>query len=319
MKAGAWQRLRSDSSRLVLAWLSQHVHALLFSTGQMCRNPLGSLLTIAVIGISLALPASFYLVLLNTERVISGWGGNAHMTVFLKQEVSAAQAGAVAETLRRKPGIAAVRYITPAEALAEFRRSSGFGDAIDQLEENPLPGVLVVQPADARSGAAAEALLQELKALSQTDMARFDRQWVQRLVAMIAIMHRAVQILAALLALAVLLIIGNTIRLSIYNRRTEIEINMLFGATNAFIQRPFLYSGLLHGLAGAALAWALVSVAVTLLQGPVLQLADLYASDFVLAGLGRVETMRLLTLGGLLGLGGSWVAVQRHLRDITPL
>lgn len=318
MRPGMPQRIRTDGARILLAWVSQHVHALVFSTGQMYRNPLGSLLTVAVIGISLALPASFYLILLNSERVIADWGGNAHITVFLKQDVSTATAGTLTEALGGNPAIAGVRYIPPTEALEEFRRASGFGDAIDQLEENPLPGVLLVQPADARSGAAAEALLKELQALPETDMARFDRQWVQRLVAMLAIMHRAVQILAALLALAVLLIIGNTIRLSIYNRRTEIEINMLFGATNAFIQRPFLYGGLLHGLGGAALAWALVTLAVTLLQDPVVRLADLYASDFVLTGLGPMETLKLLALGGFLGLAGSWVAVQRHLRGITP-
>jgi cell division transport system permease protein len=177
---------------------------------------------------------------------------------------------------------------------------------------------LLVQPGSLAAGSSAEALLAVLRGLPETDTAQFDRQWVQRLVALLNILQRAVWILAALLALAVLLIIGNTIRLSIYNRRTEIEINMLFGATAAFIQRPFLYSGFMHGLMGALLAWMLVSGAVYLLQSPVAELADLYASNFVLAGLNRDEIFKLLGAGGLLGLSGSWLAVQRHLRDITP-
>lgn len=318
MSAGR-QRSRVDVTQAVTAWLGQHVQALLFSTGQMFRNPVGSLLAVAVIGISLALPAAFYLLLVNSERVIAGWGGNAQITLFLKMDVSEARAQELAQEVRSRPGVSGVRHVTPAEALAEFRRTSGFGNAIDQLGDNPLPGVLLVQPVQAAPGAMAETLLAELAALPETDLARFDRQWIQRLVAMLAIMHRAVQILAVLLGLAVLLIIGNTIRLSIYNRRTEIEINMLFGATNAFIQRPFLYSGFVHGLAGAMLAWLLVSGAVFLLQDPVARLAELYASDFVLSGLGPVATARLLALGALLGILGSWVAVQRHLRDITPL
>jgi cell division transport system permease protein len=317
MRAAAGRR-RGEFGRLLAAWISQHVHAFVFSAGQMCRNPLGSLLTISVIGISLALPAAFYLILLNSERVTDAWGGNARITVFLKMDVDGESAQALAAALRQRRDVAEVRYITPAEALAEFRAASGFGDAIDQLDENPLPGVLLVQPADAGAGAAAEALLAALRALPEADAAQFDRQWVQRLIALLNVLHRAALILAALLALAVLLIIGNTIRLSIYNRRAEIEINMLFGATDAFIQRPFLYAGLLHGLAGALLAWALVSAAVQLLDAPVAQLADLYASDFELAGLGTGGAVKLLACGGALGLLGSWLAVQRHLREVAP-
>jgi len=307
-----------DLGRLTAAWFSHHIQALFYSAGQMYRNPMGSLLTTAVIGISLALPAAFYVILVNSERVAAGWSGTARITLFLKLDLPAERARSLAETLRHRPQIADVRYISPDEALAEFRRTSGFGDVIEQLEENPLPGVLLVQPGSLDAGSSAEALLAELRNLPETDTAQFDRQWVQRLVALLNILQRAVWILAALLALAVLLIIGNTIRLSIYNRRTEIEINMLFGATAGFIQRPFLYSGFMHGLMGALLAWMLVSGAVYLLQSPVAELTKLYASNFVLAGLNGDEITKLLGAGGLLGLSGSWLAVQRHLRDITP-
>ena len=307
-----------DLGRQTAAWFRQHIQALIYSAGQMYRNPLGSLLTTAVIGISLALPAAFYVILVNSERVAAGWRGTASITLFLKLEVPAERARDLARSLRNRPQIADVRYISADEALAEFRRASGFGDAIDQLQVNPLPGVLLVQPGAEGVGGSADTLLAELRGLPETDTAQFDRQWVQRLLALLNILQRAVWILAGLLALAVLLIIGNTIRLSIYNRRTEIEINMLFGATAAFIQRPFLYSGFMHGMLGALLAWMLVSAAVYLLQTPVAELANLYASDFVLAGLDRVEMRKLLGVGGLLGLSGSWLAVQRHLRDITP-
>jgi cell division transport system permease protein len=316
----ARNRLPAEPGRALAAWVSQHVQALLQSAGQMFRNPLGSLLTTAVIGISLALPATFYLVLSNSERVASAWGGAARITLFLKLDVPLERAQAIAESLRAHPHVKAVRVISPDEALAEFRLASGFGDAIDQLDENPLPASLLIQPDAAQfTGVAADELLTALRALPEADTARFDRQWVQRLLALLNIMHRAVLILAALLALAVLLIIGNTIRLSIYNRRAEVEINMLFGATAAFIQRPFLYNGLLHGLVGGLLAWLLVSGAVFLLQGPVSELAALYSSEFVLRGLSSAEAVRLLGIGGGLGLLGSWIAVQRHLRDITPV
>ncbi len=309
-------RIPADLGRLMTAWISQHLQALLYSAGQMYRNPLGSLLTTAVIGISLALPAAFYVVLVNSERVADGWGGAAHITLFLKMDVPTERAAALAGDLRKRAQIGDVQLITPEQALAEFRRTSGFGDAIEQLDENPLPAVLLVKPAFA--GSTAEALLAELRGLPEADTAQFDRQWVQRLLALLNILKRAVWILASLLAMAVLLIIGNTIRLSIYSRRTEIEINMLFGATAAFIQRPFLYNGFMHGLVGALLAWILVSGAVYLLRSPVAELATLYASDFALAGLDAQEVLKLLATGSLLGVAGSWLAMQRHLRGITP-
>jgi cell division transport system permease protein len=314
------RRTPADLQRLLLVWLGQHAQACLFSAGQMFRNPVGALLTAAVIGISLALPAGFYLVLANAQQVTAGWGGTARITLFLKIDVAEERGRALAEELAARPAIEEVQYISRQEALAEYQRMSGFAEALSALPENPLPAVILLQPSSAGlAGAAGEALIAELRALPEVDTGQFDRQWVQRLFALLDILKRAIVILAALLALAVLLIIGNTIRLAIINRREEIEINKLFGATNAFIRRPFLYAGLLHGVAGAILAWLLLSFALELMVGPVSKLADLYGSGFRLSGLGPREVLALAAGGGLLGLAGSWLAVHRHLREIGPL
>lgn len=309
-----------DWGRILGAWLDQHAQAFFFSIGQMVRNPIGSLLTTAVIGISLALPASFYLVLVNAQLVTAGWGGTARISLFMKLDVPEDRARAVAEQLARHAQIEDVHYVSREEALAEYERLSGLAEALQYLDENPLPAMLLVQPRlEDLSGGAGDQLIAELRALPEVDSAEFDRQWVQRLFALLQIFQRAVIILATLLAVAVLLIIGNTIRLAIYNRRTEIEINKLFGATNTFIRRPFLYSGLMHGLGGAILALVLVNAGIGLLSGPVARLADLYLSQFALAGLGGREILYLLGAGGFLGLAGSWLAVQRHLSEIGPL
>lgn len=302
--------------RAVRAWFLQHAQACVFSVGQLVRNPIGSLLTIAVIGISLALPAGFYLLLVNAQRVTSGWGGSAQITLFLKLELDDFQAQAVADRLRDHPQIDAVSYVSREQGLAEYREMSGFGDALDTLEENPLPAVILVQPnLEALSGGQGDRLLAALRAIPEVDTAQFDRQWVQRLFAIMEILKRAAVIMAILLALAVLLIIGNTIRLAIFNRRAEIEINLLFGATHAFVRRPFLYSGFIHGAAGALLAWLLINGSIRLLSGPVFRLSELYSSRFALAGLDFGAAGYLIGIGGLLGLAGSWIAVQRHLRD----
>lgn len=211
------------------------------------------------------------------------------------------------------------KLISREAALKEFQELSGFRAALKALVENPLPTVIVVQPGpqwitDDR----AQNLLEKLARRPEVEAAQFDLQWVKRLQAIMAIVERGVLVLALFLSLAVLLIVGNTIRLGILNRREEIEISKLFGATNAFIRRPFLYTGFWYGLLGGVIAWFLVSGSFELLRGPVQGLAELYAGGFTLSGLGFEATLILLGSGALLGLFGSWVAVGRHLGEIEP-
>jgi cell division transport system permease protein len=203
--------------------------------------------------------------------------------------------------------------------LEEYRQLSGFGEAIDALEENPLPSLLLIKPAtDDKDAATIEQLVKQLSERREVEKAQYDQKWVQRLNAIISIIQRVVVMLAIFLGLAVLLIVGNTIRMSIYNRRAEIEVEKLFGATNAFIQRPFVYSGLWYGLGGGLFAWCLVMLALFFLQSPTDTLAQLYQSNFSLRGLAFDRAMTLLAAGILLGSVGSWLSVQRHLRAIEP-
>lgn len=300
-------------------WLLQHLQAAVYSLGQLARNPIGSFMTVAVIGIALALPAGFYLILDNAKRVTSGWDMTLQIAVYLKQDVGGDNARQLADELRRDEAIKSVEYISRSDALAEFRQLSGFAEAIDALSENPLPAVLLVQPASAATDTAAfERLLGRLQELPQVDQAKFDRQWLQRLQAIIETVQRAVMVLSFVLGLAVLLIVGNTIRLGIYNRRAEIEITKLFGATDAFIQRPFLYTGFWYGVLGATFAAVLITAAILLLSGPVRDLASLYASNYRLSGASPAQLLALFGTGVGLGLAGSWLSVQRHIRAIEP-
>jgi cell division transport system permease protein len=303
--------------RALKAWLSQHARAFVFSLGQFFKQPAGNLMTAAVIGISLALPAAFYLILDNAQQVIDSWEGTVRVSLFLKQDTSDEDARELAGRLRGEDGIEGVRYISRDEALAEYKKLSGFDEALDALETNPLPPILVVTPALASlSSSRGEALLARLEGLDRVDTAQYDSRWIQRLLAILQILQRGVIILSCLLGVAVLLIVGNTIRLAINNRRIEIEINKLFGATNGFVQRPFLYSGLIQGIAGSLIAWILVGGALLLVSSPIEHLASLYHSEFRLHGLELREGLLLAAAGGGLGTVGSWLAVQRHLRAV---
>ena len=217
------------------------------------------------------------------------------------------------------PEIATVNYISREQALVEFTRLSGFGEALKALDDNPLPSVVVVTPALLHtSPAAAEKLLSRLKTLNHVDLAQLDMQWIQRLYAIMDIIQRTVEVLTILLALGVILVVGNTIRLAIQNRRDEIVIIKLIGGTDTFIRRPFLYSGFWYGLLGGLVAFCFVAVSVASLSGPIEQLAGLYRSQFSLHGLDLGTTLTLAGASILLGLSGSWLAVGRHLREIEP-
>ncbi len=300
-------------------FLQRHAQVALDSLGRLYRNGLASLMTAAVIGIALAMPSGLLLLLDNLHRLSGSWDGQASLSVFLKQEIDSDTARKLADSLATWPEIGAVQLVTPQQALQEFSEHSGFADVLGLLADNPLPVVLIVTPsADQTDPALAGALQERLTALPETDLAQLDLQWVQRLAAILDIARRGILVVSALLALAVLLVIGNTIRLEIQSRREEILVTKLIGATNAFVRRPFLYSGTWYGVFGALLAWMLVETGFWLLSGPVGTLVGLYQSEFTLETL-PLALLGLLTLTGVvLGLLGSWLAVGRHLHAIEP-
>jgi cell division transport system permease protein len=304
---------------MIKNYLLRHAQVFFYSLGQLARTPVATFLSVAVIAITLALPAGLYVAIENGQRLASGWEDNGQISLFLKQNVTAAATDKLAGKIRHLPGVAWVDFISSEAALAEFKKLSGFGEALNALDRNPLPAVLVVHPAATHADPdKLQALLKELRQYDEVDIAQIDLDWVRRLHAMLDLARQGVLLLAGGLALAVLLIIGNTIRLAVLNRRDEIEITKLIGGTNAFIRRPFLYAGTLQGLLGACLAWLLVSLALLFLSGPTQHLASLYGSQFEIKNLGLTASMTLIGSGGLLGWLGSRLAVGRHLRDIEP-
>lgn len=302
------------------AWVTRHLQTFFYTLGLVSRTPLASLLTAAVIGMALALPAGLYVLLDNVQDATRGWDGSNEISLFMKLEIGDADSETLAAELREWPEIAEARVISRTEALEEFRDLSGFADVMDAFaDDNPLPAVVVVSPAvNAGNGVAMGKLLERVEALPQVDFAQFDLAWLKRLYAILAIVERGVLVVAALLAGAVLLVVGNTMRLGVENRRPEIEIAKLFGATNAFIRRPFLYSGLLYGALGGTIALALVWVCILLLDEPIQRLTALYSGDYRLQGLGALASIALPVAGALLGLAGSWLSVGRHLAAIEP-
>jgi cell division transport system permease protein len=300
-------------------WFERHVQTLVGSLGRLWGHPFATLLTILVIGIALALPACLHVLVQNVRTASGGWNNALDISVYMKPSASLDDAREAAERIRKRRDVDEVTVIPADDALAEFRKSSGFGEALEALKDNPLPHALVVRPdAEYREPSRVQALTEELRKIPGVDIVQLDTEWVSRFNAILDIVRRVVLLAAGLFALGILVIVGNTIRLDIENRRDEIEVTKLVGGSDAFVRRPFLYNGIWYGLGGGLVAWLIVAVVVFVLSDPVQRIAGLYGSDFQLQGLGLPGWLALI--GGGIGLGwlGSFIAATRELRGIEP-
>ena len=296
-----------------------HTQAFLGSLGRLARSPLSTFLTLLVIALALALPASLRLFVTNAQAATGNFGNAIDLSVYFRSDVPLAKAQQLAQAARQRHDVAAVTLISAQQGLEDFRTYSGFGDALTALKENPLPHVLHVRPRTEDSSAEAlDALHRYFSAWPEVDLVQVDSEWVMRFNAILEVLRRVLLIAAALLGVGVLAVVGNTIRLEIAGRRAEIEVTKLVGGSNAFVRRPFLYTGVLYGLGGALLAWGIIAATVALLGEPVATLARLYGSRYVLLGPSAEDVGILLGAGVVLGWLGAWISAARHLRSIEP-
>jgi cell division transport system permease protein len=272
-----------------------------------------------VIGIALALPACLHVLVQNVRAASGGWGNALDISVYMKTDATLEQAKQAQKRIAQRRDVEEVTLVEADAALAEFRKSSGFGEALDALKDNPLPHALVVRPAEEfRDPATVDGLTTELRKIDGVDIVQLDTAWVSRFNAILDVVRRVVLLAAGLFALGILVIVGNTIRLDIENRRDEIEVTKLVGGSDGFVRRPFLYNGVWYGLGGGLIAWLTVTVVIALLGEPVQRIAGLYGSSFQLHGLGLEGSAVLLGGGVVLGWLGSFIAATKEIRGIEP-
>ncbi|MEH6471826.1 MAG: permease-like cell division protein FtsX [Halopseudomonas sp.] len=301
------------------SYLNHHLEMARVSLRRLLATPLATFMTLAVIAIALSLPSVLYVGLQNVSQLSGHWQGSSQITLFLSNQISEAEGRDLAEQLRSNSQIEQLSYLSKDESLADFKHYAGFGRALDQLKQNPLPAVIMAIPTqEYLASNSLLALSQQLTSIDGVDDAQVDLAWVERLQAMVQFGQRTVLVLGVLLALGVLLVIGNTIRLEIQNRREEILVVKLVGGTDGFVRRPFLYTGLWYGVGAGLLAWLLVQLSLWYLGSVIDQLIVLYQSDFQMQGLGLGPAAVMLLLAILLGSGGAWLAVLRHLKAIEP-
>ncbi len=312
-KQASYFAKRSPNVSMLLRF---HVHAMFASLWRLARRPLASVMTLLIIGIVLSLPIGLYVLLHNVQVLSHRWHSGTQIAMYLQQNITPAQLTQLKVTINNNKQVDHLRYISPTQGLTEFQQQAGINDILALLKHNPLPGVLEVYPhAALTSPQAVTQLMTQLKKLPNVASVQLNMQWLKRLYAFINLGTSIVTVFATLLAFAVLLIIGNTIHLATREHRQEMRVMRLVGSTDAFIRRPFLYSGIWYGLAGGAIAWGLVYGALWWLQTPVQHLATLYDSSFKLVSLSGLDLLAILAIGASLGLLGSWIAVTKELTN----
>jgi len=307
---------RTHLRRRIRAWGRRQLYSLFSSLGTLFSNRVGTVLTVLVLGIAMVLPIGLYVTLNNLRSInldSEKWGS---ITVFLRSGVTEKQVAELTAVINARPD-ATASSVSPQQGMEEFRSASGFGQALDVLESNPLPWVLLVQPkAKANEDVAkvAKTLANWLSSMDVVDSIQLDYKWLQRLASLLGMGNALVTILSIMFSVAVVVVIANTIRMDVANRSDEIEVLSLVGAGDGFIRQPFLYSGFWYGFLGAVLALVLLHVCIAYLQVPLEKLLDAYGNAYEILRLGWSQIVFILCGGGLLGLLGAWLSVERYLR-----
>lgn len=296
-------------------FLIAHVRSFFRALGEFVRTPFASLTTLLVLAIAITLPTGLFLMLKNIESIGQAWHGQPSISLYVNKDTSIPQIQLLQEKLSQMPGIAHVKYISPDDGLAEMSKNSQFQDVVNQLPNNPLPGVFVVTPVfDRANQAALGELFQSLNTIEGVSHGELDTTWLSRLYYIVTIGERLTYTLAILFALGVILITANTIRLTTEKQHEEINVLKLLGAKGSFIKRPLLYRGLLYGVLAAILSWLFITALVQWVEAPTTALVASYRSIFHLQQLTAENVIALIMLGGTLGWIGAYFAVSRQLK-----
>jgi len=258
-------------------------------------------------------------VVANIQQLTGNLQSSNQISLFLRDNVSENAGQKLAEQLKQNASVDSVKFITKKQAMEEFKANSGFGDALNALDSNPLPSVIEVLPKNVlENNESIAKLMAEFKQLPQVEFAQIDMQWVEKVQTIMLIAGRGVVLVSLLLGLAVTFITGNTIRLELHNRQDEVFISKLVGATQSFIQRPFLYTGFWLGFISGFLGWMIITVMLLIVESPVEKLSTLYNGSFELLFLSFSEFILLLMISSVLAVAGSWAVLHYQLRQLKP-
>ncbi len=283
----------------------------------LIKKKYGTILTVLVIAVSLTIPTVSFLLWKNTHQAATEFYPESELTVYLHKNLSEEDANAVVDKIRQQEGIESLNYISRQESLNEFRSWSGFGEELDILDDNPLPAVVMIKPTQAyQPSEKRQELRENLDKIKGVQEVRLDNDWMEKLTALTWLIAHVAIFCAVLMTLAVFLVIANSIRSDVYSSKSAIEVMKLLGATDQFILRPFLYTGLIYGFFGAFFACFFSSLLITYFTGAVKYVTDIFAVSFELHGLELGEVVFLLVICSIVGYASAWIAATRHIKVI---
>ncbi|MGF1722926.1 permease-like cell division protein FtsX [Vibrio kyushuensis] len=309
---------RPQSPFKTVGFFRSHINQAKSSFSSLWVRPLGNILTLAVISMALAMPACLYLLGKNMAAVADNVVSPSQVSAYIVEQTPEARIMVLKDEIESRSEVAHVEYISSQQGLDDLSQYSGFEQAISLLDDYALPSVLVITPS-ADDKQLIEAIVDGLKENKEITDIRLDEDWLTRLDAIQALITVIVVTLSILMLTSVFLIVGNTLRFNVLANKDEIQTMKLIGATDGFILRPYVYSGMWFGLLGALSAWVLTALITILLNGTVKDLAMLYDSHFRLIGLSWDESLLLVMLGLLLGCAAAKVSAKRHLKEIEPV
>jgi cell division transport system permease protein len=302
------------------SWLRQHVLALRHALRHLTRRGNGFLLNILVVAIALALPFAGLSILNNVQPLANQISVDPEISLFLRLDTTREDAIALAVPIRQAINAAGstgkLVFVAREKSLVNLKDKTGLSDILATLGSNPLPDsyLLTLSAYDSAGDAGRiDALAAALKALPQVELVQVDSAWVKRLAALLYVLRQALLLIAMTLAVVVMAVVFNTIRLQVLNQREEIDVARLVGATDAYIARPFYYAGVLLGGGAGLLALGAVAAGMTLLNHSIVEFAQLYGSSFRLLPLPIGYSALLLCLSAGLGLIGALLSVRRQL------
>ncbi len=299
---------------MIGAWISAHGQACLRAFKRMGASPAASIISTLVIGIAIMLPLGLYSLFSNVTAAASRLNTEPNVNVYLQVAAKDDDALQTEKRLKAIANVAEVKFVPREVALAEMKRLASMADLLNGLDTNPLPHAFTLRPR-ATDEASLEQMQKELVALPKVDAVVMDFEWAKKLKRFATFAERLVMLLGAVLALAVVFVTGNTIRLQILTQKDEIEVSRLIGATKRFVRRPFLYFGALQGALAGGVAVAAMAALIWWAGQEVQALTISYGSDFQLQYLNAAQIASIIGIGAFLGWLGAYLSVSLYLRS----
>ena len=286
---------------------------------QLFETPITSLLNIILIAIAISIPVVLKLGVDNFQQW-AGYNDNGlEITLYLKPDIVDHAGVSLKEQITRWPGVSDAEYISRDQALEDLKQLGGLDQALSQLKQNPLPSsVRVVLPHSHDIQTLAQSIVAKSEQLPEVESVLFDMEWFGKAQAIINVGQQIYNVITGFLSFGVLLVIGNTVRLTIDNHKEEILVSKLVGATDRYVRRPFIYMGMWVGLIGAALGLSLCLAGWWLLNRNLDALSLAYASQISLAALDPLYAVGLVASCATLGFLGAWLMCNSQLSKISP-